>query len=183
MTTPALRHLIYRELLLKLSHPSRDQVEQLCVNLGWIYRPFNKKRQKELILDLSLKMRVAPELDETFQPFSFTIQRFAIDYEMRAAFGDSLEGVAGFYLQKGKWRVNLPKSVFLLPYFSTENPRLICGMICVVPDALRRYFLLSSAKLSFGSAAVPLDFNTKSLLENFNGKCYRQTADSSRNAA
>lgn len=181
--TPGLRHLIYSQLLSRLSHPSRDQVEQLCVNLGWIYRPFDKKRQKELILDLSLKMRVAPELDETHKPFDFTIQRFAIDYELRSAFGDSLEGVAGFYLDKGKWRVNLPKSVFLLPYFSTENPRLICGIICVVPDALNRYFLLSSAKLSFGAPAVPLDFKTKSLLENFNGKCHRQAADSFRDAA
>jgi hypothetical protein len=206
MTNPDLRHLIYSELLHRLSIPSVRQIDLLQANLrlfcdtGFLTNPFEEdengvaftplarreaERKNSLIrLELGRIARVTPEMDETRQPYGFTFGRFAIDYELREMFGDSLEGVAGFYLERGKWRLHLPKFVFLLPYFLTRQPHLICGIICVLPNELNKYFLLSSAKLPFGAAAVPLGLNTKTLLEDFNGKQRtRNAADSFGNAA
>lgn len=93
-------------------------------------------------------------------------QKFEIAKRLTETF--DLEGVPGFYLENGRWVLNITMSGFYVPY--TDAKGRISGMqIRQDRDAENKYLWLSSAKKEKGcSSGVPLHFFKSKFVEETN---------------
>lgn len=190
---PALRHVVYRELLCHLPPASIGQTVQIIVNLRLYHNEFLKLPVEEPIecgpgrsyVDLlSNYDRLWGDVDRRDAAFDRVLGNFLylkvtpdiatatnyrkltkaeIEQMLDRKFGDRLAAVAGFY-KTSRWRVNLPENCALHGYKSRLG--FYTGIVCLPLDSIDMYFVLSSAKFG-GAKAVRMEESDREYFEQF----------------
>lgn len=164
----ALRHVVYRDLMMLLPIASVEQTEQFAANLALCRNKLNSyepSRVKEKTVRNVLKrlrlLRVSPDIaTATNYP---KLSKGEIEIFMADKFGDRLKIIAGFYF-KNRWRVNLPESCAFIEYRSSLGFNR--GVMCQPTYSIDSYFLLSSSKFD-GPKALRMEQSDRDFFESF----------------
>ncbi|MEO7672983.1 MAG: hypothetical protein ABIU09_02770 [Pyrinomonadaceae bacterium] len=165
---PALRHVLYRELLSLLPPASIAQTVDFIANLALCRNQFKmsdpaavRDRAMNNALSLLMPLKVSPDIATATNYRKYS--RTEIEQIIECKFGNRLADVAGFY-KTSRWRVNLPENCALFGYMS--RLKFYTGILCQPVDRIDMYFLLSSAKHG-GPKAIRLEENDRDFFERF----------------
>lgn len=153
----AIRHAVYSDLLFRLPIASLEQTERFIANLGLVkglsYTPDMPRPERDKIIGAVisrfLNLKVTFDMNRVESGANGPSRgKEAIEAELAEKYGDLLEHAAGFYLEDGTWRLNMPRGCALYGYCGDHG--FIAGILCQPLDFENRFFLLSSS--SYGQA-------------------------------
>jgi hypothetical protein len=161
--TAAMRHAVYRDLMIMLPLASVDEAHQFASNLGLIERRETDSAEQienrvMAVLTRFMRLRVTPsksDLPEIERYLTSGSPLARYEPKLFQGYGELLLDVPGFRRDEtGAIRLELPKRSALWTY-RDEKDEFFAGILCQPLDQPKRVFLLSSSRYG-GPRATPL---------------------------